>query len=449
MKTFCALLAITVIFSGSVSAADVNAPSPVRDAQWQKDTMVKEVKGQGATRDEAIKNAMFTAVAQAKGVKVGSGDYSFGFRSATADINRTGTGKQVGFDAVSVQTAGTLQTTDIAGLVKTYEVIDEKKLPDGSYQVTLKAWILDHQPLDKGARVRLAVMPIRTEAKSYAFLNLVMPADKLADILAQKLTTLLTQTNKFAVLDRQHIQEYLHEQSVLFYSAPIEEQARIGQSLGADLMLVGTVTEAGLRIKYSDNPAIAHTYKEYRADFAFDFRLIVASSRQVKISDSIRLRLETADVKKLVQRWQPDDLDLNELADNLIAEAALEVVNKISNQLYPPRIAEIRPNGYVIIDQGGDRLTAGMLLDVVKSERPIIDADTKESLGSPETSIAVLKLVTVTPNMSYATVVSSEASQLSQGMICRIKSLPPEEPQGAKSTIEQTPQGGVKLPFDK
>jgi hypothetical protein len=117
--------------------------------------------------------------------------------------------------------------------------------------------------------------------------------------------------------------------------------------------------------------------------------------------------------------------------------------------LYPPRIAEIRPNGYVIIDQGGDRLTAGMLLDVVKSERPIIDADTKESLGSPETSIAVLKLVTVTPNMSYATVVSSEASQLSQGMICRIKSLPPEEPQGAKSTIEQTPQGGVKLPFDK
>jgi hypothetical protein len=80
MKTFCALLAITVIFSGSVSAADVNAPSPVRDAQWQKDTMVKEVKGQGATRDEAIKNALFTAVAQAKGVKVGSGDYSFGFR---------------------------------------------------------------------------------------------------------------------------------------------------------------------------------------------------------------------------------------------------------------------------------------------------------------------------------------------------------------------------------
>jgi hypothetical protein len=140
---------------------------------------------------------------------------------------------------------------------------------------------------------------------------------------------------------------------------------------------------------------------------------------------------------------------LNELADNLIAQAAQEVVSKISNQMYPPRIAEVRPNGYIIIDQGGDRLNAGMLLEVVKSEKPIVDSDTKETLGSPEIPVAVLKLVTVAPNMSYATVVSGEASQLSVGMICRIKSLPAEEPQGAKSTVEQTPQGGVKLPFDK
>jgi curli biogenesis system outer membrane secretion channel CsgG len=440
MKTIGATLIITAIFCGISFANGVSAPP---------DVFMREAQGQGSTHEEAVKNALFTAVAQAKGVKVGSGDYSFGFHSATADINRTGTGKQVGFDAVSVQTKGTLQTTDIAGLVSGYQIIDANKLPDGSWQVKLKAWIYDHQPLDKGDRVRLAVMPIRAEAKSYSFLDMVMPADKLADILAQKITTLLTQTNKFAVLDRQHISEYLHEQGVLFFSAPIEEQARIGQSLGADLMLVGTVTEANLRIKYSENPAIAHTYKEYRADFAFDFRLIVASSRQVKISDSIRLRLETADVKKLVKKWEPSDLDLNELANNLIAQAAQEVVSKISNQMYPPRIAEVRPNGYIIIDQGGDRLNAGMLLEVVKSEKSIVDSDTKETLGSPETPVAVLKLVTVAPNMSYATVISGEASQLSVGMICRIKSLPPEEPEGAKSTVEQTPQGGVKLPFDK
>jgi TolB-like protein len=442
MKTICALLAITAIMCSITTAADVNALS--------KDTILKQVQGVGPTRDEAIKNGLFQAVAQAKGVKVGSGDYSFGYRSATADVNRTGTGKSVEFDAVSVQTAGTLQTTDIAGLVKTYEIIDEKKLPDGTYQVTLKVWVYEHEPVDKTARLRLAVMPLRTEAASYNFLELVMPADKLADKLAQKLTTALTQTNKFAVLDRQHLKEYYDEKKVLFWDAPIEEQARIGEVLGADYMLVGTVTEAGLRIKQTTTDAIANvTFKEYRADFAFDYRLIVAPSRQVKFSDSVRLRLETGDVKKLVQKWQPSDLDLNELADNLIAKVALEVVNKLSDRLYPPRIASITADGSIIIDQGGDRLAAGTVLDVFKPDIKITDSDTKESLGSTEILIATIRIDKVSPNMSYASVVSGDASKLSQGLICRAKPLLPQEPEGAKSQVERTPQGGVKLPFDK
>jgi TolB-like protein len=446
MKTLYTLFAITIVlcpFTSGIAApaADTNAPS--------KNTILQQVKGQGITKDEAIKNGLFQAVAQAKGVKVGSGDYSFGYRSASADINRAGTGKQVEFDAVSVQTAGTLQTTDIAGLVKTYEVIDEKKLDDGSYQVTLKVWVYDHRPIDKSARLRLAVIPIRTNVGSYIFAGLVMPADTLADRLAQKLTTALTQTNKFAVLDRQHIQEYLHEQNVLFYSAPIEEQARIGEALGADFMLVGTVTEAGLRIKRTATDAIANvTSSEYDADFAFDYSLIVAPSRQVKFSDTVRLHLETDEVKKLVKKWEPSDLDYDEIADNLLAKAATEVVNKLSDRLYPPRIASIAADGSVIIDQGGDRIVTGTLLDVFKPDKQITDSDTKESLGQTEILVATIRIDKVAPNMSYASVVSGDASKLSQGLICRIKSLPQQELEGAKSRVERTPQGGVKLPFD-
>ena len=434
MKTICGFLAITVVFCSLTFAENAT---------------LKQVQGQGPTKDDAIKNGLFQAVAQAKGVKVGSGDYSFGYRSGSADINRTNTGKRVEFDAVSVQTEGTLQTTDIAGLVKTYEVIDEKKLADGTYQVTLKVWVYDHKPVDKSARLRLAVMPLKAETQSYSFINLTMPGDQLADKLAQKITTSLTQTNKFAVLDRQHIQEYLHEQNVLFYSAPIEEQARIGQALGADYMLVGTVTEAGLRIKRTTNEAIAHTFKEYRADFAFDYRVIVASSRQVKFSDSVRLRLETDDVKQLVTKWEPTDLDYKELVDNLIAKAAAEVVNKLSDRLNPPRIASIAADGNVIIDQGGDRLVTGTLLDVFKADKQITDADTKETIGSTEILIATIRIDKVAPAISYCSVVSGDASKLAQGLVCRPKLLPAGEPEGMKSNIERTPQGGVKLPFDK
>jgi curli biogenesis system outer membrane secretion channel CsgG len=422
-------------------SSDVNAQST--------DTILRQVQGRGPTKDEAIKNGLFQAVAQARGVKVGSGDYSFGFRSATADVNRTPTGKSVGFDAVSVQTAGTLNTTEIAGLVKTYEIIDEKKLDDGNYQVTLKVWVYDHKPLDKSARLCVAVMPVRTNVGSYIFAGLVMPAEQLADRMEQKLTTALTQTNKFAVLDRQHIAEYLHEQNVLFHTAPIEEQARIGQALGADYMLVGTVTAAGLRVKRAATEAIANVaFTEYDADFAFDYRLIVAASRQVKFSDTVRLRLETADVKKLVKKWEPSDLDYDEIADNLIAKAAAEVVNQLSDRLYPPRIAAIQADGSIIIDQGGDRLVTGTVLEVVKAGQQITDSDTRESLGSTEILVATIKIDKVAPAMSYCSIVSGDASKLSQGLVCRIKSLPKDENRGAKSNLERTPQGGVKLPFD-
>jgi TolB-like protein len=313
----------------------------------------------------------------------------------------------------------------------------------------LKVWVYDHLPIDKSARLRVAVMPVRTNQGSYIFAGLVMPADTLADRLAQKLTTMLAQTNKFAVLDRQHISEYLHEQNVLFYSAPIEEQARIGEALGADFLLVGTVTEAGLRIKRTATDAIANvTSAEYDADFALDYSLIVAPSRQVKFSDTVRLHLETDEVKKLVKKWEPSDLDYDEIADNLLAKAATEVVNKLSDRLYPPRIASIAADGSVIIDQGGDRIVTGTLLDVFKPDKQITDSDTKESLGQTEILVATIRIDKVAPNMSYASVVSGDASKLSQGLICRIKSLPQQEPEGAKSRVERTPQGGVKLPFD-
>jgi len=446
MKTVCALIAMSAVLCSFVFAAapstDVNAPSG--------DTIMRQVQGRGPTKEEAIKNGLFQAVAQAKGVKVGSGEYYFGYQGVTADVNRTPTGKSIGVDAVSVQTAGTLNTTEIAGLVKTYEIVDEKKLDDGNYQVTLKVWVYDHKPLDKSARVRVAVMPIRTDLGSYIFAGLVMPADQLANRMEQKLTAALTQTNKFAILDRQHIAEYLHEQNVLFHTAPIEEQARIGQALGADYMLVGTVTQAGLRVKRTATEAIANvTFAEYDADFAFDYRLIVASSRQVKSSDTVRLRLETADIKKLVKKWEPSDLDYDEIADNLIAKAAAEVVNKLSDRLYPPRIAAIQPDGSIIIDQGGDRLITGTVLEVFKPGPQITDSDTKESLGSAEILVATIRIDKVAPAMSYCSVVSGDASKLSQGLVCRIKSLPKDENRGAKSNLERTPQGGVKLPFDK
>ena len=122
-------------------------------------TIVREAKGRGVSRDEAIRNALYEAVSQAKGVKVDSGEYTLGYQAASAGVDREGTRRGVDFDAVSVRTGGTLRRTESEGLVKTYEVLDEKKIDENTYEVTLKVWVLDYEGADKTDRVKLAVMP--------------------------------------------------------------------------------------------------------------------------------------------------------------------------------------------------------------------------------------------------------------------------------------------------
>ena len=57
--------------------------------------------------------AIFEAVAKAKGINVGSGRYQFDFESASADIEHKPGGKEIGFDAVSIYAEGTTTSTAI------------------------------------------------------------------------------------------------------------------------------------------------------------------------------------------------------------------------------------------------------------------------------------------------------------------------------------------------
>ena len=86
-------------------------------------TIVRQTKGQGITREQAIQKALYQAVAQAKGIAVSSGRYEFGFQSAGVGINTQDTGKSIEFDSVSVQAGGSTRMTDIAGWVDRKSVV--------------------------------------------------------------------------------------------------------------------------------------------------------------------------------------------------------------------------------------------------------------------------------------------------------------------------------------
>ncbi|HIJ53164.1 MAG TPA: hypothetical protein HPP66_08430, partial [Planctomycetes bacterium] len=101
--------------------------------------VIREVIGQGADREQAIKNALYNAVSQVRGVKVDSGSYEFVFRGGGAGIgaDRPG-GTRLEFGSVDVATKGTAYTTEIGGLVKTYDVLEEKQIDENTHQVKVR-----------------------------------------------------------------------------------------------------------------------------------------------------------------------------------------------------------------------------------------------------------------------------------------------------------------------
>lgn len=413
--------------------------------------VTRQVKGYGSSRDQAINKALAQAVAQTRGVGISTGDYEFGFQSATADIDRDDNTrqKQIEFDAVSVHTEGSLLKTYIEGYIKTYEVVEEKQLDDGKFFVKLKAFVYDYESSDKTNRTKITIMPLKTLQRNYPFGNLIVSANEISHELSQKLSVGISETSKFDVLDREYVSDFAHSRNInLSPDSSLEAKAQLGKVLASDYMIVGTISDARLKVTQRYISAIGRSANKYEADLVFDYRVIVCATRQIKLADTVRLNLETQELKKLVKKWDRKDIDYKEILDGLTTMVANRVTETIIDKIYPARIARIDQKGQIIINQGGKRIRKGRYFEVFSQGDEIIDADTKMSLGNIETSVATIMIQRVTPFLSYASVVKGDITKLSEGLICRMKKTKIKEEGNVKSSIRRTSTGGIVLPFD-
>ena len=144
MKKFMSIFILCLLASAVVNAAEPPATgeNTAGNAGAEKQTsggiqkktetqnvIVREVIGRGRDRDEAVKDGLYRAVEQSRGVNVDTVAYEYNFRGAGAGISGDGTdGRRIDFDAVDVTTRGTAYTTEIDGLVKSYDVLEETQV---------------------------------------------------------------------------------------------------------------------------------------------------------------------------------------------------------------------------------------------------------------------------------------------------------------------------------
>ncbi len=416
-----------------------------------KDVVVRQVKGRGGTREKAIEKALKNAVSQVRGVEVGSGRYRYSFQGAGVgfDTETPGT-KRIEFDSVGVATEGTAHTTATAGLVKSYEVLEEKEIDEETYEVKLKVQVYDYGKRSVGNRVKLALMPTKSTQGSYRFLGLATSAAELSVVFGQYLATGLVETNKFAVLDRENLVDFAREEGMLVSSdAPLSEQAKLAETVGADYLLAGTISQAMIEQIKKHLAAANYTTTEYKARFSFNYRLVDSATKQVAFASVVRLFLENEEVRELADEIDSDEWDAKQVRDAFLSLAAKEVVGEIIGRIYPIRIVVVQPNGKVILNQGGERMSEGMMLEVFVEGEELFDPDTGESLGRPEESVAMVQIDKVSAAMSSARVVGGDVSRISKGQICRIQKMEQKKEVGMEPDVRRGKNGGVKLPFDK
>lgn len=403
-----------------------------------------EVKTTGFTKQEAVYNGLIEAVRQINGVSVASKTKTnFSHEEISSDIN--GVSKDGSLSNSSIKKDVNTYTK---GAVESYEILDSRKSAnEWNVHMLVRVPYYKAPGLSTKNRRKIAVMPFHTTKNSFYIGNKAYSGTKISSILTQALITNITQTRKFAVVDRSYVRDMQNELGMIKSGqTTIHQKIKLGQKLSADYLLVGTIQEASVQNHTSHNQLLGSSTSKNVAEFIIDYRIVVVGSSQIKWSDTTRARIDLSNEKQSVE------MALSKTIDTL----AHSITNTLTSNIYPVKIIEITNSGTLVLNQGGNSLVVGLQMDVMKLGKKMIDPYTKESLGRVESKVAKIEITQVTPKLSYAKVVEGTLSLIKKNDICRREKSEStsttqskiDNPNWRKSSVVVEETGGVKLPFD-
>jgi|TARA_B100002052_G_C15824095_1_gene572027 hypothetical protein len=275
------------------------------------------------------------------------------------------------------------------GSVKSYEILRQGKNLDGFIEVEIKAVIAKFALSKDAKRKRIAVLPLRQTIDSSS----VDPI-KASRMLNQSLTNYLVQTRKFTVLDRDFDEEVFSELDSLSDSANIEDQAKIGQKLFADYILVGRLEAFDIQEtekKYLTSDVIK---KIKTGIIDFNYRIIDVPTKQIKYASKIR---EEINLKK---QSQPMAF--------FIEQSSLKIGQEILYAIYPILIEKIKGD-IAYLGQGGMQIEIGDIYDIYEmSDEVIKDSRTGEKLGKMEFKVGEAEIIDKNAKFSIAKINSND-----------------------------------------
>jgi TolB-like protein len=356
-------------------------------------------EGTGPTRDAALTSALLSAVEQVAGVQVGTRDV------LTRNIALIVTDRT---DTVLVNETVRQEIARISGgLVRSYRVTDTR-VENNVTTVKVEAEIAVFRPTQDQAstRRRIAVAEFRDQNGRQNIFG---------DQLRERLIQYLTQSRRFAVLDRSNLATYDREMATLAADSPLTERVRIGQVLGTDYVVVGRMRSVGQVRQETFISLTGETVVRQFARGNLDFQVIEIATRQVLWAGQINTGTSA---------------NLNQTLDSMVSQLGREVTQSV----YPLRLVRMDNPEELILNQGGVTVTVGQRFRAMVLGEEITDPYTRESLGRVERETGLVQVVRVDDRLSYARLIGGALPPAGQDVVLRLAPPappPPPRPQPA------------------
>ena len=301
----------------------------------------------------------------------------------------------------------------------------------GWFLATLSLLIAVAWPLEAMAqgKIRIAVTAFENKAKS-PYLD---PSWKIGEGLAEMLTSELSKTGQFVVVERQALGDIVREQE-LGQSGLIrgETAARTGQILGAQIVVRGAVTEfeerasgggAGIRFPGFDaEGSVSNAY------VALDIRLIDASTGQVIASHNAAKSAPSAggglDAWIGAVTFGGDAFFQAPIgqATRAAMQDALQFIMATAFKAVVPSFSIVKVEGQsAFINAGANsNVRVGDVYMVYSKGEDLIDPDTGLKLGSDERMIGSIQITAVQDKFSIGTIMGGGGA-MKRGDVVKVR----------------------------
>jgi len=360
----------------------------------------RETRGFGDTYQQALSSALLEAVRQVRGLEVGTEKTLKS--TIIQSIDQDGV-LIVGNDRVSENIY-----TQSQGWIKTYQILEvikpEKK--DGQWEVLALVTV----PVYKGAlkndnRKTIAVLPFEIAYKEIMTKNTRIVVDDLSERVSEGILSELTQSRKFAVVNRSYDKHFDKERALLKSSkVSSAEASRLGQKLGADFIIVGKIHS--LSLAKTEHNFYGLKKFSFDANVSLFYSVIEAATEKAMWADTVDYRYSGEDETRIISEF--------------IAGLSGSIVTNIMDVIYPVKILDLQGGeNDILLNQGGKRLHVGLLMDIFTPGKTLNDPDTGMPIKVDGKKIAQIKITGVLPKYSIATIIDGSFNQLKVNAITR------------------------------